>query len=430
MSAGDAVGPFSPRLRIAVFGLGRLGLPWSLVALAAGHEVVSVDQEPAKVRSVNSRQARSHEPGVNELLADPACRLTATVDPGEALAGSDVTYVAVPTPSQPDGSFDASSVLAVIDQVVTCSAAVRLPHLVVVASTLSPGTMVGPVAERVSRAGLSSDIALAYVPEFHAIGSVLHDLRHPPLSIVGADEPSAARRASELLTGMSDCSPRRMGATEAELAKLALNGMLTLRISYANHLAEIATAYPDVDVTEVCRALEDDPRVGRGFLRPGPPYGGPCLPRDVPALEHLAQSAGVPGDLWAAVGAVNERRFRYLVDKVTRERDPGRPLGIAGISFKAGASDVEGSPGLELARRLTAAGQEVLAYDPDAFCELPAGAHWARDVEDLCTSSGVVLLLAESGAVRDAVLSAVTGGEHPPRIIDAWGAAPGVRRYD
>jgi UDPglucose 6-dehydrogenase len=388
------------------------------MASAAGHDVVGVDERRALVAAVSARRTDTTEPGVANALADPTNDLSATIDPAEALSGAAATFVAVSTPSGADGAFDPRSVVAVVEQVVKHADELARPHLLVVGSTLTPGTMAGPVSDLVSAATLP--IHLAYVPEFHALGSVLDNLRRPSLVIVGATDPAAGRAAAELVTTLHENGPavRYLGLTEAELAKLVLNGLLTLRISYANFVGDLATAFDDVDPRTVLAAIEDDPRVGVGALKPGPPFGGPCFPRDLPALRHSARAAGVPEDLPAAAESVNARAYVRLIEEATRGLVPDDPIGVVGLAFKSGVRDVEGSPGVEMVRRLTDGGWPVVAFDRDIKVSLPAGARWAADVTDLLENCRRLVLLDASGPIRQEVLASRRPGEAV--IVDAW----------
>jgi len=162
--------------------------------------------------------------------------------------------------------------------------------------------------------------------------------------------------------------------------------------------------------------------VGVGFLRPGPPFGGPCFPRDLPALRHSARAAGVPEDLPAAVESVNAHAYVRLIEAATRGLLPDDPIGVAGLAFKSGVRDVEGSPGVELVRRLTDDGWRVVAFDRDVKVSLPGGTRWAADVTDLLENCRRVVLLDASGPIRQEVLASGRPGDAV--IVDAWFGGP------
>jgi UDPglucose 6-dehydrogenase len=414
-------------MRLCVVGLGRLGLPWALVADAAGHEVRGLDVDGARVAAINRRRVDTREPGVATLLGDPSCGLTATTDPSEALAGAEFSVVTVPTPSQADGSFGLAAVLAAVGAIGAQARQLAPRHVVVLKSTVSPGATDGAVRAALTAASdLDTSVGprLVQAPEFHAIGSIVHDITHPYLVILGGNEEWALSRAEELYRSLAgETVPiARMDAAGAELAKLASNSFRTMKVAFANSLAELCAAYGS-DPQAVCAAVGADPHIGHGYLGPGLPYGGPCYPRDNPALAAAAAMAGVPAPLPDAVEAANEGRFRELEGTVLAAA-PG-PIGIVGISFKPGTDELEGSPGLKLARRWQAAGREVVVHDP-----LAVAPHWtpAVSLAALVDSCAVVLLAAPDECLAAELRAELASRQHAPVVVDPWGLLSRPRR--
>lgn len=407
-------------MRLCVVGLGRLGLPWALVADAVGHEVRGLDVDGARVAGINRRQIDTREPGVAELLGDSRCGLTATTDPAEALGETEVSVVAVPTPSQPDGSYGLAAVLAAVEAIGAQAQRLAPRHVVVLKSTVSPGATEGAVRVALAAAsGLDQtvDLGLVHAPEFHAIGSIVHDITHPQLMILGGKEEWALSRAETLHRSLAeDVVPiARLDAAGAELAKLASNSFRTMKVAFANSLAELCAAHGS-DARAVCAAVGADPHIGHGFLSPGLPYGGPCFPRDNPALRAAAAAAGVPAPLPEAAEAANERRFGELEGAVLAAA-PG-PVGIVGIGFKPGVDELEGSPALELAGRLRAAGREVIVHDPLILAPGFASADSLAALLDSCT---VVLLAAPDERLAATLEAELAIRRRPPAVIDPWG---------
>jgi UDPglucose 6-dehydrogenase len=422
-------------MRLCVVGLGRLGLPWGLLADAAGHEVRGLDVDAKRVAAINRRLLDTREPGVGALLEDPRCGLTATTDPAEALARAELSVVTVPTPSRADGSFGLAAVLAAVREIGAHARELDARHVVVLKSTVSPGATDGAVraaltaSARRASAGAPADAAdgsdgaagtslgLVHAPEFHAIGSIVRDITHPYQVILGGSEEWALSRAHELYASLieEDVPIVRLDAAGAELAKLASNSFRTMKIAFANTLAELSTAHGS-DPRAVCAAVAADPHIGRGYLAPGLPYGGPCYPRDNPALRAAASAAGVVAPLPAAIEAANERRFDVL-ERAALEAAPG-PIGIVGIAFKAGTGELEGSPALELAERWRRAGREVLVHDP--LARTPAGT--SVPLGTLLDSCAVVLLAAADARLTAQLQVELDSRERRPRILDPWGA--------
>jgi UDPglucose 6-dehydrogenase len=414
-------------MRLCVVGLGRLGLSWALVADAAGHEVRGLDVDGARVRAINERRVDTREPGVTALLEDPRCGVIASTDPAEALAQAELSIVCVSTASRADGGFDLEAVLGAVESLGAHAHILAPRHVIVLKSTVSPGATAGAVREALT-AAIGPDgpepPGLVHAPEFHAIGSIVHDITHPYQVILGGNEPWALSRAQELYESLTEQGTpvARLDAAGAELAKLASNSFRTMKIAFANSLAELCAAYGS-DPHEVCAAVGADPHIGRGYLGPGLPYGGPCYPRDNPALRAAAATVGVPAPLPAAIEAANEQRFQELEGAVARAS--GGPIGIVGAGFKLGSDELEGSPALELARRWRAAGHEVLIHDPLAPTADAAAAVSLGQLLDACD---VVLLATADERIVAELQDELDAREHRPSVVDPWGALSRRRR--
>jgi UDPglucose 6-dehydrogenase len=407
-------------MKLCVVGLGRLGLPWALVADAAGHQVRGLDVDGTRVNAINERLLDTREPGVNALLGDPRCGLIASTDPAAALAHAELSVVCVSSASRADGSFDLTSVLSAVAAIGAHAHLLGPRHVIVLKSTVSPGATEGAVRAALA-AAVGPDGAdlpgLVHAPEFHAIGSIVHDITHPYQVILGGSEQWALSRAQELYASLTEHETpiARLDATGAELAKLASNSFRTMKIAFANSLAELCTAYGS-DPHAVCAAVGADPHIGRGYLGPGLPYGGPCYPRDNPALRAAAAAAGVPAPLPAAIEAANERRFQEIEDTVATAT--GGPIGIVGAAFKLGTDELDGSPALELARRWRASGREVLIHDPLA---LATDAAASVSLAELLDSCAVVFLAAADERIVAELQDELDGRERRPPIVDPWG---------
>jgi UDPglucose 6-dehydrogenase len=402
-------------------------LPWALVADAGGHDVVGVDVDPVRVEAVKMRAVDTPEPEVSALLSAKTCRLRATTRLAEAIEGADVTVVMVPTPSEPDGSLGAGAVLDAVRSIGALVGRAAEPHVVVVVSTVSPGTIQGAVRETLEAAagrGLDGRLGLVYAPEFHAIGSIVSDVREPGLLLLGSEQDWADEVVDRLLTSLTGGSVpiRRLSTAGAELAKLAFNTFLTTKISFANLVGELCSAY-GADGPAVCAVLGEDRRVGATFFRPGAPFGGPCFPRDNPALAHAARAVGVEAELPAAVEAINQRRYAALEHAALAASDG--PIGLAGLAFKPGTDEAEGSPAIELARRWLARGRQVVVYDPLVAGDAVPGARVAESVDELVESSGAVVLVNDDPGLAKLVREARTRTGCRVRLIDAWADSVG-----
>lgn len=356
-------------MNISIFGLGKLGLPLAACLAQAGHTVLGTDTEEAIVRQVNQKKAPFFEPGLDQLLAEVGDHLRATWDAAAAVLQTDVTFIVVPTPSTKDGRFSLQYVLPAVRTIGRALRGKSTPHQVIVTSTLMPGAMMArvlPALEKAARKRVGRDVGLFYKPEFIALGSVLANLQHPDLILVGTTDPETESVAAVL--GRSLCRNQppvcQMSWTSAELAKLSINTFLTAKISFANLVGELCEKLPDSDVDAVTAALGLDSRIGGKCLRAGLGYGGPCFPRDNGALQALARSLHVQAHLPRAIEKTNHQQLNRLLALVQDNLPRSGAVGIVGLAYKTATPVVEKAAGFELAAYLAERDIPVVVYDP------------------------------------------------------------------
>ena len=248
-----------------------------------------------------TRLSAFDEPGIaSAIAATTGGTLRAATEISKAVAHGDTAFVLLPTPSRHDGSFDSSTVAqAVTDLCGAIRAQNKQRFLIVIASTVSPGTIAGtivPIVESILERPIGETVSVCYNPEFVALGSVVADFERPDLILIGELHAAAGAEVERILRRIVRNNPpvHRMSFVSAEIAKLALNNFLTAKISYANFLSQICSRIDGADVDAITSALADDSRIGGKYLRAGPPFGGPCFPRDVQALAAFAQQSGRP----------------------------------------------------------------------------------------------------------------------------------------
>jgi UDPglucose 6-dehydrogenase len=415
---------------VSVIGLGKLGAPLCAVLAAAGVSVIGVDSQPSVVRTLLDGCSPVSEPDVPDLIAANRERLSATSDIAAAVAATDATLVIVPTPSEESGRFSARAVEDVVRAIGAALRGTGKPHLVVIVSTVSPGTMaesIAPALEAASGRRHGQTIGLCYAPLFVALGDVVAGLRRPDLVLIGESDEAAGAQLEGLWRRIATADPPffRMNWLNAELAKLAVNAYIALKISFANNLAGIAEAMPGADVDVITRAIGRDRRIGPSFLRGGMPFGGPCLPRDVAALSALCRALGLGHDLMTASEAINGRRLEQLlalIDRQLPQRDA--TIGVLGLAFKPGTPALDASPAVNLALRLAGAGRRVVAHDPMAGAAarniLPPGIVVEADAGTCLRQSDLVVIATPWDEYRrlDPDLFARDGGGLT--VIDCW----------
>lgn len=325
-------------MRVAVCGLGKLGSCVAAVIANAGHTVVGYDVDEAAVDAINERRSRHREPGLDRLLVQ-ATDLAATTDLKFVAAETDLALIVVPTPSKPDGSFDSSMVEAVAEALGDALDEVDpRPYTIVVCSTTTPGT-VGRVARD------ADPYRVVYSPMFIALGNVIQGLTQPDMVLLGG-APGDCEFVGNLIRSYThNCPQHVMPIESAELTKLMINVSLSMKIGIGNTVGRLAAAL-GVDPDPIVKAIGDDHRIGPALLRPGGPPGGPCLPRDLVALQALAWAHQVDAPM--AKGTIDEgvAHTESICQQVTQALgDPGEGgrvtprsnlhVAILGATYKA-----------------------------------------------------------------------------------------------
>jgi UDPglucose 6-dehydrogenase len=356
-------------MKLSVVGLGKLGSPIVAVLASKGYEVVGVDTNPHLVEKINNHQAPVEEPHLQELLTEHKARISATSDWSKAVGESDITLVIVPTPSGADGAFRNDYVLSVMDEVGRVLVHKPGYHLVVVHSTTMPGSMDGPIRQRLEAASgrkVGPELGLCYNPEFIALGDVINGLLHPDFVLIGESD----KKAGDLLESIyrkvvgADANVARMNFANAELTKISVNTYVTMKISFANMLGEICDRLDGADVDVVADAIGRDTRIGKKYLKPAVGYGGPCFPRDTIAFGRMAHLVGGTADLALATETINRRQVVRLTEMVGEMVSTGGSVAILGLSYKPHTPVIEESQGVMLAKALNEAGFAVVAHDP------------------------------------------------------------------
>lgn len=417
------------RPRICVVGLGKLGVPLAATIASRGFHVVGVDVEPATVDRINRREAPVFEPGLQELIAASRACLCATLDHRSAIAASEITFVVVPTPSEDHGGYSLQQVIDALSRVGEALKRKDSYHLVVVTSTVLPGAMDGtvrPLLEERSGRRCGADFGLCYSPEFVALGSVVRDFLHPDFILIGESDP----RAGDLLVGFYAelCENRppvaRTSFVNAELAKIALNSYVTMKIVFANMLAEVCERVAGADVDVVTGVLGLDSRIGSRYLRGALGYGGPCFPRDNDALGYVARQVGASDTLPRTIDAINRRQPRRVVALLRRYLPPAAPVAVLGLSYKPRTAVVEESQGLLIARLLAEAGHPTVVYDPLAAAEasrlLGNAVRYAASIQEaLSEATGVVIANAGEEFASLRAEDFPTRAQ-PTMVLDCW----------
>jgi UDPglucose 6-dehydrogenase len=410
-----------------VIGAGYVGLPSAATLAHFGHRVVLAERDAGRLAALRSGRMPIVEAGLDDLVAGAiaAGNLRFVESSVDAVAGAEFVFLCVPTPMRSDGSADVSYVEAAAKEI---GSHLEPGTIVVNKSTVPVGsaTMVEQVIGR-------ADVSVVSNPEFLREGTAVHDSLQPDRIVVGADDAAAAAKVGELFA--STGAPLIVtDATTSETIKYASNAFLATKLSFVNALAGLCEEV-GADARDVLLGLGYDKRIGFEFLRPGPGWGGSCLPKDTRALLHTAQEAGYDFSLLAGAIASNDEQLDRVMSKVVAACGgslDGVTVAVWGLTFKANTDDRRDSPSIDISHRLASLGATVQAFDPtveaDADADADAdgtgpvdlrGLHLRADPYDAAAGARALVVLTEWDEFRWLDFSRVLAVMAEPAIVDA-----------
>jgi len=353
-------------MKIAVIGTGYVGLVAGACLAENGNDVICVDNDAAKVRSLQRGRIPIYEPGLEELVRRNRAekRLTFTTDLQKVVKGSQIVFIAVGTPTGEDGSADLRHVLEVARQI---GKSMNGYKVIVDKSTVPVGT--SEKVREVIKKETSHPFSVVSNPEFLKQGAAIEDFMKPDRVVIGADDQRSAEIMKELYGPFTRTGApiMLMDPASAELCKYAANAMLATRISFMNEVANVCELV-GADVDHVRRAVASDRRIGSAFLFPGVGYGGSCFPKDVKAMMKFAAEKSYDFEILRSVERVNERQKVRLFTKMKHHFGSvkGKRIAVWGLAFKPKTDDMREAPAVPLIHALLDAGATVTAYDPEA----------------------------------------------------------------
>ena len=417
--------------RIAVLGLGHVGLPTALGFVELGWEVIGADDDSSKLAMIRSGKAPFYEPDLDDLLARGlgSGRLMFSDTVEEAVRESTILFVCVGTPQKDNGEADLSQVEAIAR---TIARNLNGYKLIVEKSTVPAITAqwikktVGRFAKLADRPGtLHAEFDVASNPEFLQEGKAVENILRPDRVVVGV-ESGRARSLLEQLYIPLGCPILFTNVSTAELTKHAANALLSTKISFINLMADMCEAV-GADVTQVALGIGLDPRIGREFLNAGIGFGGYCFPKDLRAFMHLAREQGVDCGLLEEVENINLRRAGLFVKKVRQAVWvlQGKKIGILGLAFKGGTDDIRESPALRIVKALLGEGSRLQVHDPQAMeatrQEIPAQAghfEYCDSPYEAAREAHALLILTDWQEYRELDLERLYEVMEVPVIVD------------
>ncbi len=428
--AGNTRRRLSSIRNISVIGLGKLGLCVAASLACKGYSVYGVDIDPRKTELINRGVSPICELMLGQMLRECKQRLTVGQDYDLAVENSDATFVIVNTPSNPDGSYSLEQLLPASKAIGLALKKKRGFHLVVITSTVLPGTLdesVQPLLEQVSRKKCGVDFGLCYNPEFIALGSVIHDFLNPDFVLIGESDEKSGELLAGIYRRICENNPKivRMSPANAELTKIALNSYVTTKISFANTLAELCERLPGGDVDVVTSSIGLDSRIGSRYIRGGLGFGGPCFPRDNDAFSFFAKKMGCTARIAEASDQVNDDQVKRIV-KIVEERTNGShtEIAILGLTYKPGTDVVEASQPISIALALSAKGYSLRVHDPlgldNARRYLGDKATYCKEISNCISDARVCIVATPWDDFKKLSSKDFTSKLKKVTIIDCW----------
>lgn len=412
-------------MNISVFGLGKLGAVIAALHACNGHKVIGVDINENFVLLINNGKSPHQEPILQELIDGAKGNLSATTDVEKAVLHSDASYLIVPTPSDANGIFTNKFVVSVMNSIGIALRKKSGYHLVVLNSTVMPGSCDGEIRQALENASgrkVGESLGLVYSPEFIALGSVVKDMKFPDLVLIGQSDSKAGDLVEKIAATVIESKPEihKMTLVNAEIVKIAINTFVTTKISFANMLSEICDYLPNADVDVVTNAVGSDSRVGKKYLKGALGYGGPCFPRDNIALTKLAMQLGAGFDVPEATDAINRRQINRIANLVKAHKLENKAIAVLGMSYKPDTPVVEESQGIMIANLLCQMGSKVLVNDPMALSNakelLESAIEVVSEIDEVLSKSDVLIITTPWLEYKD--LTAVQ--LRNKIVIDCW----------
>ena len=434
-------------MKTAIIGTGYVGLTTGVTLAFLGHEVICLDVDAKKIDQLNQGISPIYEPHLDELMKLAKANLTFTTNAEKALAQAEVVFIAVGTPSLPDGNPNLSYLKSAAQAI---GVHIKAPHVVIVNKSTVPigsGNWVESLvrdAYRAHQPGQKSQFVVASNPEFLREGSALSDMLFADRVVVGADDAKGLEVLRKLYQPLIEQTfeapsflPRPEGFTavhflssdlqSAELIKYAANAFLALKISFINEISELAEKV-GADIHHVSRGIGLDARIGSRFLQAGIGWGGSCFGKDTAALISTGKEYGLSMPITQAARDVNARQRTRLIEILMQELKilKGRKVGILGLAFKPFTDDLRDAPAFEIASKLLERGAKVVGYDPVAMDR--AKLEWkgleieyATSATKVFEESDAVLLVTEWAEFKELDLVECAGQMKAKLIVDGRG---------
>ena len=357
-------------IKISIIGTGYVGLVSAGCFAKLGHKIICVDIDSNILDKINRGISPIYEKDLDEILSKNLDRIQATGNYEKAICSSDITFICVGTPSKKNGEIDLSYLKKSSEQIGKILKDKESWHLVVVKSTVLPGTtrdVVLPILEKASGKKAGIDFGIAMNPEFLREGVAVSDFLNPDRIVIGSSDKKSKKTLKKLYNGFK-CQIFETSLSAAEMIKYASNCFLATKISYINEIGNMCKKL-EIDTYEVADGMGLDSRIKRDFLNSGIGWGGSCFPKDVKALEFWAKKQNLDTEIIDSVIRVNNKQPLKVLELLKKHIKDinGKTIGILGLAFKSDTDDIRESRTIPIVRSLIEKGAYVKVYDPKAM---------------------------------------------------------------
>jgi len=360
-------------MKIAVIGLGFVGLTLSSVLASRGITTIGIDSDRKKCSKIAKGIPTFFEPNLEKTLKKALKKKLIITNKLYSINNCDFIFITVGTPEKKNGEIDLSFIKAVVSSVGKLISKNKKKPIILIKSTVIPGTMknvVLPILERNSKKKAGKDFGLISNPEFLQESRAIQDTIKPHVVVLGGYRTKFMKKTEKFFSRFNPNVPIIITNHQtAEMIKYAHNTFLATKISFINQIANICQGIPDTNIDDVANTMGLDPRIGNLFLNAGPGYGGSCLPKDIKAIINLSSKLGVNPTLLTAVEKINKQQISHIVTLVKQNigKINGKKLTILGVAFKPGTDDIRNSVSIDLVKRLLKLGAKITIHDPKAL---------------------------------------------------------------
>ena len=392
-------------MKIAIIGLGFVGLSLTSVLASKGYDIIGIDIDKEKCSKISNGISPFFEPELEKTLKSGLKKKLKISDNFSLISNCDFIFVTVGTPQNANGSIDLSIIKKAISSIGENLSESKKKPIIFIKSTVIPGTIkkiILPILEKKSKKKVGKEFGLISNPEFLQESSAIRDTKFPHVIVLGSNDTKFIEKAKKLFLKLHPNVPIiNTNHQTAEMIKYANNSFLATKISFINQLSNICQKIPGANIDDIGKTIGLDPRIGKLFLNAGPGYGGSCLPKDMKALINFANISGINPSLLNAVEEINIKQLEQIISIIKQKLGDlaSKKITILGTSFKPNTDDIRDSIAIELIKKLLKKKAEIIIHDPKAMKntkkQFEEKINYAKTINDALSKSQCVIIMTQ-----------------------------------